>query len=162
MTTPPPSSGPEDEPSDRIRIGDRERESALQALGQHLSEGRLTMTEYDERATAVAAAMTSSDVRKLFTDLPPPHPTLDGTTGIGTVATRRPAPLAGQRPVPRTVASSEDRSRAQRVVGVAVGVSAVASVALFFLLGTWLVFLIPAIISVAAGSWWGDNWKGSR
>lgn len=160
MTTPPPSSGPEDESSDRIRIGDRERESAMQALGQHMSEGRLTMTEYDERATAVAAAMTSSEVRKLFVDLPAPHPVLDGSTG--TVALRRPAPLAGQRATAGPVARNDDRSRAQRVVGVAVGVSAVASVGLFFLLGTWLVFLIPVIISVAAGSWWGDNWKGSR
>ncbi len=56
-----------------LRIGDREREAAAAALGEHYAAGRLTKEEYDERSERAWAARTSSDLAPLFVDLPAPH-----------------------------------------------------------------------------------------
>lgn len=57
-----------------MRIGTREREDAIQHLGEHFAEGRLLTEEYEHRAGAAAAAMTRRDLAELFRDLPTPHP----------------------------------------------------------------------------------------
>lgn len=63
---------------DQLRIGDAEREAALEALGEHFAAGRLTHEEYDERAQAVWTAKTRGDLAPMFADLPrpaaPPRP----------------------------------------------------------------------------------------
>ena len=52
------------------RIGDREREAAVAALGEHYVAGRLTKEEFDERTGVAWQARTSSDLAPLFYDLP--------------------------------------------------------------------------------------------
>jgi len=59
---------------DELRIGTAEREAAVKLLGDHMSEGRLALEEYEERTAAALEARTRADVRPLFKDLPPPHP----------------------------------------------------------------------------------------
>jgi len=71
-----PSSG--SDPSN-IRIGDAERTSALDALGEHLSSGRIDLDEFGTRSAQVTQARTVADLRALFTDLPAPHPSLPGS-----------------------------------------------------------------------------------
>jgi hypothetical protein len=53
-----------------LRIGDAEREAAVQALGEHFAAGRLTKDEYDERADLAWSARTASALAPLFADLP--------------------------------------------------------------------------------------------
>ena len=57
-----------------VRIGDRERDEAAQALGEHFAAGRLTRDEYDDRLTLVFGARTWADVMPIFGDLPAPKP----------------------------------------------------------------------------------------
>ncbi|MFC6089477.1 DUF1707 SHOCT-like domain-containing protein [Saccharothrix lopnurensis] len=57
-----------------IRIGDAEREHALELLGAHLGQGRLTVDEFGERSARVATARTRGDLLVLFADLPAPRP----------------------------------------------------------------------------------------
>lgn len=52
------------------RIGDAERDAAVGALRDHLSAGRLTMDEFDERMTSALQAKTQADLTCLFEDLP--------------------------------------------------------------------------------------------
>lgn len=59
--------------SPELRIGDREREAAATALGDHFAEGRITREEYDERSAVVWGARTESDLRPVFADLPGPQ-----------------------------------------------------------------------------------------
>lgn len=59
---------------DIVRIGTKERDEALQVLGEHFAEGRLPIAEYDERVTKAIEAETRADLRPLFHDLPHPHP----------------------------------------------------------------------------------------
>ena len=59
---------------DELRIGTAEREAAVKILGDHLSEGRLALEEYEERMAAALEARTRADLRPLFKDLPAPYP----------------------------------------------------------------------------------------
>ena len=57
-----------------IRIGTTERERAAADLGEHLSAGRLTTEEFDERVQQAYAARTAAELTPLFRDLPELHP----------------------------------------------------------------------------------------
>ncbi|MGH3330272.1 MAG: DUF1707 SHOCT-like domain-containing protein [Nocardioidaceae bacterium] len=72
-----------------LRIGDREREAAATALGEHYATGRLTKEEYDERSERAWAARTSADLAPLFVDLPALH------------GPRQPSPARQATPAPR-------------------------------------------------------------
>jgi hypothetical protein len=63
-----------DAQQERLRIGTREREEAMQILGDHFAEGRLALDEYEQRVGDAIEAQTFGDLRPLFHDLPPPHP----------------------------------------------------------------------------------------
>ncbi len=58
---------------DELRIGDAERGSAVEALGEHFAQGRLSQEEYDERSDVVWAARTRRDLAPVFADLPGPE-----------------------------------------------------------------------------------------
>jgi Domain of unknown function (DUF1707)/TM2 domain len=60
--------------SDELRIGTREREEAVQVLGEHFAEGRLQIDEYEDRVGQAVEARTRGDLRPLFRDLPAPYP----------------------------------------------------------------------------------------
>lgn len=81
--------------SGAIRIGDVERDRALSALGDHFALGRLTRSEYDERADLALQARFRHDLAPLFVDLP-------GSAGSPALVTRPPrvAP-APPPPAPR-------------------------------------------------------------
>ncbi|AZA10572.1 DUF1707 SHOCT-like domain-containing protein [Corynebacterium gerontici] len=52
------------------RIGDEERRQAMEELGTHYAEGRLTFAEYDERLDQITAATMRSELLQMFDDLP--------------------------------------------------------------------------------------------
>jgi len=53
-----------------VRIGDAERDEALDKLGDHFAAGRLTRDELDERSETAMQARFDSDLEPLFQDLP--------------------------------------------------------------------------------------------
>lgn len=55
-------------PSERVTVETRER--ALLELSEHLSSGRLSLAEYDERAVQVTQATTIEQLAAVFADLP--------------------------------------------------------------------------------------------
>jgi len=61
------------QPRRDLRVGDAERESAIEKLGEHLSSGHLDLDEYTERSGAAATARTGAELDQLFADLPGPH-----------------------------------------------------------------------------------------
>lgn len=116
-----------------LRIGDREREAAVSALGEHYVAGRLTKEEFDERTAVAWRARTSSQLAPLFVDLPPLHD-----------PRRRPpvpVPLAGQVPAPRAPERRRDRLPLMPVLLVMLG--------LVVLTGEfWAVMLVFGVL------WW--------
>ncbi len=150
---------PKPAPPGEMRVGDRERNSALDALGEHLTAGRINLDEYGDRSAQVAVARTADDLSSLFDDLPAPHPVLPGAgTAIalaadGSRVTLMP-PGRGQPAVP-----GDFRSTAQKLVAAAAAASVFVAVALFFVTGLWYWFLLIPAISAIAGSIWGPDWK---
>lgn len=53
-----------------FRISDTEREQAINDLGAHFAQGRLSMEEYERRLTDATSAVMRSDLQVLFQDLP--------------------------------------------------------------------------------------------
>jgi Domain of unknown function (DUF1707) len=55
----------------RMRAADADRAKAVEKLGRHLGEGRLTVEEFDDRVTQAHAAVYLDQLPPLFADLPP-------------------------------------------------------------------------------------------
>jgi hypothetical protein len=141
---------PGGDPAPGQRIGDPERQAAIQALDAHREAGRLSAEEYEERQVAVAAARTWADVQLLFTDLPAPYPE--------------------QMPIPRSIGGSTGQSPGQQLASTiqpqpvtqgllggiipqayratVMALTPFVAVALFFLTDTWLWFLAIPIMGV--------------
>ncbi|HEX3591778.1 MAG TPA: DUF1707 domain-containing protein [Pseudonocardiaceae bacterium] len=135
----------------QIRIGDAERQTALTALGEHMSAGRLDIDEYGDRSAQVSTAKTRGELLGLFADLPAPHPSF----GVEP----RPAP-PNAPPAAQPVPVSPSLPLRHRLAGAAVPMAVVIALALYFLVAHyWIVFLIPAAVMVFGGAIWGDDWK---
>jgi hypothetical protein len=87
------------EDRDGLRAADVDREFVAERLRDALNEGRLTLTEYDDRIKDAYAARTYGDLKGLLSDLPAPAPASGsqvapaGSTlpSMGTAAQARPA-----------------------------------------------------------------------
>ncbi|MEQ4305756.1 DUF1707 domain-containing protein [Plantactinospora sp. B6F1] len=80
--------------ADRIRVSDREREQVVELLGTAAAEGRLTLDEYADRATAAHVAKTRGELARLTDDLP-----TDSTA----------APLPARRPGSAVAGPAQER-----------------------------------------------------
>jgi len=66
---------------DELWVDSTDRKVALRALTEHRDEQHLTTPEFDRRTELVRGARNRADLRRVFADLPPPHPQLDGDEG---------------------------------------------------------------------------------
>ncbi len=57
-------------PEPHLRAADADRAAVATVLGQHMSAGRLTVDEYDERLARAYAAKTYGELDQLTADLP--------------------------------------------------------------------------------------------
>jgi Domain of unknown function (DUF1707) len=64
-----------------MRASDQDRERVVRLLGEHMSAGRLTLTEFEERVEAAYGATRLADLDRLMVDLPAirPRPTAPTT-----------------------------------------------------------------------------------
>ncbi|WP_409466770.1 DUF1707 domain-containing protein [Amycolatopsis sp. GA6-003] len=147
-------------PSPQLRISDRERESALHALGEHMSAGRIDIDEFGERSARITAAKTRGELSELFADLPVPHPVFGGAT-----AAPEPA-AAAPMPVPQPAASGEVAARqpewspGQRVVAALIPLVWIAAIALIAT-GTagWPVIFAPIALTAVGRALWGKGFE---
>jgi hypothetical protein len=124
-------------PSDgNVRIGTSEREEAVRALAEHMTAGRLDVTEYDQRCAIAAAAKTRAELAVVFEDLPGPNPV---------------APVVRAAPVPVPAEGGElvekDRNHTKAIIIGFVVFSVAAIVTVTAILGEWWA-LIPAFLIV--------------
>lgn len=63
-----------------IRIGDPERSSALDRLGEYFADGYLDIAEFDARTARAASASSRGELAALFDDLPQPSTGKDPAT----------------------------------------------------------------------------------
>ncbi|WP_103341016.1 DUF1707 SHOCT-like domain-containing protein [Amycolatopsis sp. CA-126428] len=142
-------------PSPQLRISDQNRESALSALGEHMSAGRIDIDEYGERSARITAAKTRGELVEIFTDLPAPHPRYDDTPQA--VA----APGPPKEPVPAPPRSPDGWNGGQRFVAAflpLVWIATIALIATGVVHGT--LILIPIGLSIFGRAIWGHGHDG--
>jgi len=133
-----------------LRVGDDERNKAVELLSEHLAEGRLTQTEFNDRLGIAMQAKTADEIEQLFEDLPGPNP-------------GRPEELEGIEEQERRQANELlEESKAQRQVqaridpkwlaalGVATGLAWTACLIIYFsLYQDWKIFIVPLALTIA-------------
>ncbi len=140
------------QPAPELRIGNAERASAMKALDEHMSAGRLSIDEYGDRTAAASTATTRSELVALFSDLPAPHPVLPDPTAVGGWLPDR----AGSA-TPATPATYPDRPVFGRWGPRLVALTPLVAVALFFATSglwhfSWVFFLlVPAVGTLVHG-----------
>ena len=107
------------QPSPGIRISDADRERAAARLQQALAEGRITLSELEERLAVVYAARYAADLLPPFADLPgddvvPVQPATPTPAAVGQPLVLRSGMGTLRRSGPWTVPS---RIRVQSVMG---------------------------------------------
>jgi hypothetical protein len=136
-----------------LRIGTTERTAAMKALDEHLAAGRLGVEEYADRTAVAAGATVASELRALFTDLPAPHPVLDGPS----VDLMKPTAA-----LPVVQADGTVAARGQQFLdtwgGRVVAVTPIVALVLFLIFQHWVVFLlIPAVGALVYGGHHGRD-----
>lgn len=67
------TGGTTDTLDDRIRVGDADRDVIAHRLSRAVTDGRLTLTEYDTRLQQLYQAQTRGELTEIVSDLPPSH-----------------------------------------------------------------------------------------
>ncbi|MBK7720754.1 MAG: DUF1707 domain-containing protein [Austwickia sp.] len=129
------------------RIGNADRDAAVDALSGHLSAGRLTDGEFHERSERARSCQTRGELDAVFADLP-------ATAAPAIAPYHPPTTRAEDRPVDRSMMHAPVKrtppERVQRLLAISGGLSLV----LFFAIGfglhgwawAWIVFLIPGLV----------------
>jgi uncharacterized protein DUF1707 len=78
-------------PDSNLRAADSDRAAVAAALGEHMSAGRLTLAEYDDRVAQAYAAKTFGELAELTADLP--------SSGRAPAHAPVPTPVAHSAPV---------------------------------------------------------------
>lgn len=134
-------------PSDgNVRIGTSEREDAVRALAEHMTAGRLDVSEYDQRCALAAAAKTRAELAAIFDDLPEPNPMRDT------------APAAAPITIPVQAQGAplveKERNNTKAIIIGFVVFSFAAIITVTAILGEWWAlipaFLIVVILAVAS------------
>jgi len=90
---------PERAPAPLPRIGDAERDRAVDALQVHMAQGRLDRDEFDERLGRALNARTAADLQPLFDDLPEPRPSTGLVAAYDPPPWNQATPAADSSPV---------------------------------------------------------------
>jgi hypothetical protein len=140
------------------RIGNTERDAAVQRLRVNLDEGRLDQTTYETRVASALAATTQDDLDPLFQDLPPVVSSATTYELYPHQSVAMPTPTPYQDVAPTPVAESMNQQLQMfggmplwaKIIVAVVFVSVMAG--LFRFGGWWFIFFVPAMFG-----WWGRN-----
>ncbi len=133
-----------------LRIGDEERNRAVELLSEHLTDGRLTQTEFNDRLSIVLQARTTEEIEQLFEDLPGPNPGRpDELESLEEQERRRAAELLQEAKAQRQVQARID-PKWLAALGVATGVAWTACVIIYFTFyADWKIFIVPIALTIA-------------
>jgi Domain of unknown function (DUF1707) len=83
-------------PEPHLRAADADRAAVAEALGAHMSAGRLSLEEYDERLARAYSAKTYGELAELTADLPAPKHGTPARTESAAPAQQCAVPQQGQ------------------------------------------------------------------
>jgi hypothetical protein len=133
-----------------LRIGDDERNKAVELLSEHLNDGRLSQTEFNDRLSVVLGARTGEEIEQAFEDLPGPNPGRpEDLESLEEQERRRSAEVLEQAKAQRQVQARID-PKWLAALGVATAVAWVACVVIYFsLYPDWKIFVVPLALTIA-------------
>jgi hypothetical protein len=133
-----------------LRIGDDERNRAVELLSEHLTDGRLTQGEFNDRLSIVLQARTAEEIEQLFEDLPGPNPGRpDELESLEEQERRQAAELLEEAKAQRQVQVRID-PKWLAALGVATGVTWTACVIIYFTFyADWKIFIVPLALTIA-------------
>jgi hypothetical protein len=148
------------------RIGDADRDKAVGFLQEHLAQGRIDASEFDDRMSRALKSKTASELVVLFDDLPEPRPPLPDNTSYQQPPWQRSEQRSFETPPwLRTPAASPgiahhvhqagpQRSKADTVLAVLAAASWPAVILFCFATSwnNWWLIFIPIFISSIAGT----------
>ena len=132
-----------------MRIGDEERNKAVELLSDHMAEGRLSQSEFNDRLGLVLNAKTAQELEPVFFDLPGPNPGRPTDLESIEEQERRDAnELLAETRANRQVAKVDPRLLAS--LTVAAGLAWTAAVIVYFTLyRDWKIFIVPIALTIA-------------
>ncbi|GAA1426180.1 hypothetical protein GCM10009616_00050 [Microlunatus lacustris] len=160
MSEPAESQQPERQRAPLPRIGDAERDRAVDALQEHMAAGRLDREEFDERLGRALAARTVADLQPLFADLPEPRP----GTGLATTPAYAPPPWSQGTPAaaatPAVVPDPAVPATRSKPLGATLVLTLIWPAAVLFCLAAgwqnWWVFIVAAMVAGVVNKTWPD------
>jgi len=137
-----------------IRVSNEERDLAVTTLGEHLTTGRLELSEFEERCGLAAVARTRGELEALFTDLPAPHPDLSSAAPPGQLIQKTGQLISVPTGGKKTELVETPASKAlEMVAGFAFLFGIPTAILLTIFLGQWWVFIpVGFVIMVAGGT----------
>jgi hypothetical protein len=136
-----------------MRAGDSDRQAIADQLKTALDEGRLDLSEYDERLQKTYAAKTYADLDGLLDDLP-------GTVPVQQAQVTRRPPRAAAAPI-------EERSPAAQlarwvgpyggVIAVCALIWAITSLHAHHALYFWPIWMLIPLVLGVAGQWFSHD-----
>jgi Domain of unknown function (DUF1707) len=166
---PDPAEAPLHQPADPTkrpvepRIGDADRDQAVAFLQEHMAQGRIDASEFDDRMSRALKAKTGSELAVLFDDLPEPRPPSPTTyqTPPWQQAQRsfeippwQRTPAASPEIAHRAPPAVPERSKAETALNIAAAASWPAVILFCFATSwsNWWLIFIPIVISSIAGN----------
>lgn len=163
MTSDPNGPGGSQQPGWQPRIGDAERQAAVEALSEHFVAGRLDSAEFNQRMDAALQARTAAELAPLFADLPRLDMPGPDTYEHQAVAPIMPPYLPAEPPQTAKAPATSGRSRAQTLQLVRTLVWPIAIVLVIFTGADFLPVIGAAIlVSIIVGKLLDQEKKAGR
>jgi len=133
-----------------LRIGDDERNKAVELLSEHLNDGRLTQGEFNDRLSVVLQAKTANEIELAFEDLPGPNPGRpEDLESLDELERRRSAEVLEQAKAERQVQARID-PKWLAALGVATALAWTACLVIYFTFySDWKIFIVPLALTIA-------------
>ena len=133
-----------------LRIGDDDRNKAVELLSEHLNDGRLTQAEFNDRLSVVLQAKTGDEIEQAFEDLPGPNPGRpDELESLEEQERRRAAQLLEEAKAKRQVQARID-PKWLAALGVATALAWTACAVIYFTFySDWKIFVVPLALTIA-------------
>jgi hypothetical protein len=145
---------------EEMRAGDSDRKAVADQLKAALDEGRLDLSEYDERVQRTYGAKTYADLDGLLDDLPGTVPVQHSQVQPAASAPPVGAPAQATRPVGRQIAHWVGPYAG--VILVCTLIWLITSVSAGHVTYFWPVWMLIPLILGVFGQWFGDGGRRDR
>lgn len=132
------------------RLGDDDRNKAVELLSDHLTSGRLTQLEFNDRLSLALQARTPDELEQLFEDLPGANPgRREDLESLEDLDRRQMADDLERHKTSRSLQARVD-PKWLAALAVATGLAWVMCLVIYFsVFSDWKIFVVPLALTIA-------------